>query len=240
MFEALEVGSLVSIDFHGAVLRVTGVGDLTATAVVEIGGRIGSNKAVSVDPAPPLPPLTAKDVGAIEIGVRKDIRHYCLSFASSGEDVATLRELIGDGPTIISKIESRAGVRNMDGIIEAADSVLIDRGDLSHEVPFENVPYYQKVIARRANRGNRPVYVATNLLESMVTSRTPTIAESNDIANTLLDGVMVGLLTAPAGLAARWHEYADAATSLIGHLGTSWSDRHAVRRTQYAFRADRR
>lgn len=188
-FEALQVGSLVSIDFHGAVLRVTGVGDLTASAVVEIGGRIGSNKAVSVDPSPALPPLTAKDVDAIEIGVRKDIQHYCLSFASSGDDVATLRELIGDGPTIISKIESRAGVRNMDGIIETSDAIIIDRGDLSREVPLQHVPYYQKAIARRVNRWNKPLYVATNLLESMVTNRRPTIAEANDIANTLLDGV---------------------------------------------------
>jgi len=77
----------------------------------------------------------------------------------------------------------------MDGIIEAADSILVDRGDLSHEIALEYVPFYQKAIVRRANRGNRPVYVATNLLESMVTSTTPTIAEANDIANTLLDGV---------------------------------------------------
>ena len=72
---------------------------------------------------------------------------------------------------------------------EAADAVLIDRGDLSHEIALEYVPFYQKSVVRRANRGNRPVYVATNLLESMVTSNTPTIAEANDIANTLLDGV---------------------------------------------------
>lgn len=188
-FESLEVGSLVSIDFHGVVLRVTAVGELTATAIVEQGGRIGSNKAVSVDPAPPLPALTAKDMGAIEIGVRKAIRHYCLSFASSGRDVADLRELIPQNSTIISKIESRSGVRNMDGIIETSDAVIIDRGDLSREVPLQHVPYYQKAIVRRANRWNTPLYVATNLLESMVTNRRPTIAEANDIANTLLDGV---------------------------------------------------
>ena len=89
----------------------------------------------------------------------------------------------------MSKIESRAGVRNMDEIIEVSDSLIVDRGDLSHEIPLEYVPYYQKAIVRRANRWNRPVYVATNLLESMVTNRQPTVAEANDIANTLLDGV---------------------------------------------------
>lgn len=188
-FEALRVGSLVSIDFHGATVRVTGVGDTTATGVVEHGGRIGSNKAVTVQPAPPLPALTEKDLAAIEIGVRKAVRHFCLSFASSGDDVRTLRELIPEGSTIISKIESRAGVRNMDGIIESSNALLVDRGDLSREVPLQHVPYYQKAIARRVNRWNKPLYVATNLLESMVTHRRPTIAEANDIANTLLDGV---------------------------------------------------
>ncbi len=100
-----------------------------------------------------------------------------------------MRTLAPPGAHVIAKIESRLGVRQMDPIIEAADSVLIDRGDLSREIPFEYVPYYQKAIIRRANRWNRPVYVATNLLESMVTNRMPTIAEANNIANTLLDGV---------------------------------------------------
>ena len=188
-FEALAPGSLVAIDFHGAAVRVIDVDGRTATAVVEQGGRVGSNKAVVVDPAPVLPPLTEKDLAAIEIGARKAIRHYCMSFTSSGDDVAVLRRLVGDGATIISKIESRAGVRNMDGIIECSDAIIIDRGDLSREVPLQHVPYYQKAIVRRANRWNTPLYVATNLLESMVTNRRPTIAEANDIANTLLDGV---------------------------------------------------
>src|SRR5436305_114346 len=74
-------------------------------------------------------------------------------------------------------------------VLHAADPVLIDRGDLSREIPVEYVPYYQKAIVRQANRWNTPVYVATNLLESMVTGSRATIAEMNDIANTLLDGV---------------------------------------------------
>ena len=148
-----------------------------------------SNKAVTMDPAPQLPALSEKDRAAIEIGSRLGIAHYALSFASHARDVDQMREIAPAGAHVMAKLESRLGVRNMDGIIEAADSIIIDRGDLSHEVPFEYVPYYQKVIVRRANRGNRPVYVATNLLESMVTTRTPTIAEANDIANTLLDGV---------------------------------------------------
>lgn len=189
IFEALAPGAVLSIDFDGALLRVTEVGPGRAVATVVAGGRVRSNKAVTVDPPPELPALSAKDLAAIEVGARLGIRAYALSFAGSADDVARLRSLAPDGSLIMAKIESRAGVRRMDEIIAATDVVLIDRGDLSREIPLEHVPYYQKAVVRRANRWNRPVYVATNLLESMVTSRVPTIAEANDLANTLLDGV---------------------------------------------------
>lgn len=187
-FEALRRGSTVSIDFDGAVLRVVKTTSGEARAVVERGGRIGSNKAVSVSPAPPLPALTEKDVAAISIGRKMGIGTYALSFAASDESVRWIRRIIPHRARLISKIESRAGLRNLDGIIAGSDSVLIDRGDLSREVPVEEVPYYQKAIVRRANRWHKPLYVATNLLESMVVNKRPTVAEVNDIANTLLDG----------------------------------------------------
>lgn len=188
-FDVLRPGSVVGIDFDGAQLRVIDVGGDEADALVVRSGRVGSNKAVTVDPAADLPALSPKDIDAIEIGIGYGIRHFALSFASDAKDVGRLRGLAPPGAHIIAKIESRLGVQQMDPIIESADSVLIDRGDLSREIPLEYVPYYQKAIIRRANRWNRPVYVATNLLESMVTNRMPTIAEANDIANTLLDGV---------------------------------------------------
>ena len=188
-FDVLRTGSLVGIDFDGAMLSVVDVDGDEADALVVRSGRVGSNKAVTVNPAADLPALSQKDLDAIEIGIGYGIRHFALSFASAAEDVGRLRGLAPPGAHIIAKIESRLGVRQMDPIIEAADSVLIDRGDLSREIPLEYVPYYQKAIIRRANRWNRPVYVATNLLESMVTNRMPTIAEANDIANTLVDGV---------------------------------------------------
>jgi pyruvate kinase len=189
VFDVLQPGTTVSIDFDGAVLEVTSVGQGSATAVVSAPGRVRSNKAVTIDPSPDLPALSDTDLYAIEMGRRHGIGHYALSFAASGGEVSELRALAPAGAEIIAKIESRAGVQNMDGIIDASDAVLIDRGDLSREIAFEYVPYYQKAIVRRANRWHRPVYVATNLLESMVTSRVPTIAEANDLATTLLDGV---------------------------------------------------
>jgi pyruvate kinase len=189
VFRLLEPGSKVTIDFDAATVEVTAVRDDHAAAVVVEGGRVRSAKAVTVEPAFDLPSLSEDDESAIAIGSRRGIKHYALSFAAHAEHVASLRQLAPAGSHIIAKIESRTGVRNMDGIIHAADSVLVDRGDLSREIAIEQVPYVQKAIARRANRWNRPVYVATNLLESMVTNRLPTIAEANDVANTLLDGV---------------------------------------------------
>lgn len=113
---------------------------------------------------------------------------FALSFARRAEDVKRLRRLGGPGSFTISKIETRAGVRNMNGIIAVSDAVIIDRGDLSREIPLQYVPMYQKEIIRRANSASTPAYVATNLLESMVSNRRPTIAEANDIINTLIDG----------------------------------------------------
>jgi pyruvate kinase len=189
VFETLTPESRVSLDFDGALLQITDVEKGSARATVVAPGRVRSNKAVTIDPPVTLPALTEQDVAAIAIGAAQGITHYALSFAASAANVAQIRELAPAGAHIISKIESRAGIRNMDEIINASDSVIIDRGDLSREVPLEFVPYYQKAVVRRANRWNRPVYVATNLLESMVSNRQPTIAEANDIANTLLDGV---------------------------------------------------
>jgi pyruvate kinase len=188
VFDALRPGDELGIDINGVVVRIVEASSSQATAVVLDGGPICSNRAVTIDHDPHLPSLTDGDLEAIRIGRDLGVRHFALSFARSRKDVARLGRLGGLGSFIISKIESRAGVRNMNGIIEASDAVLVDRGDLSREIPLEYVPMYQKEIIRRANSASTPAFVATNLLESMIVNRRPTIAEANDIINTLLDG----------------------------------------------------
>ncbi len=185
----LKVGHVLSIDIDGAAVKVTAIRRGLATAEVAAAGRVQSNRAVTIRPEPGLPALSEKDLAAVAIGARTGIAHYALSFAGAARDVERLRALAPDGAHIIAKIESTSGLLHMDEIIPASDSVLLDRGDLSRQVPIERVPYWQKAVVRRCNRWNRSLYVATNLLESMVTNVTPTVAESNDIANTLLDGV---------------------------------------------------
>ncbi len=188
VFEELRPNNLIGLDFDGVVLLVLQADATGAETVVLNGGKIGSNKAVVIDPAPKLPPLTDDDIAAVEIGRQHGITHYALSFANTAEDVALLRKYAGPESTIISKIESKLGVRNLDEIMAETDEILIDRGDLSREVPLENIPFLQKAIIRKANIAKTPVHVATNLLESMIVNRKPTRAELNDITNTLLDG----------------------------------------------------
>jgi pyruvate kinase len=189
VFVGLRPGDQIRVHSGGPLLQVENTGDGRAQTSVLESGLVRSNKVVSIDPRPHLAPLSDADVAAIEVGAAAGIRHYALSFASCAGDVELLRALVPEGATVISKVESRVGVRHRDEIIDLSDAVIVDRGDLSREVPVEYVPFYQKAIVRQANRWNRPVYVATNILETMVTSRNPSIAEMNDIANTLLDGV---------------------------------------------------
>lgn len=224
-FTALRAGSLVAVDFDGAQLEVTRVAQDYAEAVVIDGGQVRSNKAVTVHPTPVLPVLTDSDREAVAIGVRRGVQYVALSFAGSGEDIDEVRSLAPKA-SVIAKIESSAGVRNMDSIIDRSDAVLIDRGDLSKDVPLEYVPFYQKAIVRRANRWSRPVYVATNLLESMVTSRNPTIAEANDVANTLLDGVHGLVLAAETAIGRDPVGIVNMVTRMVRAF--EWSNLHAL------------
>ena len=184
----LELGDFVSLDFNSALVQVIAKEADCALMRVLQGGLVGQNKAVTVERDIPMPPLTDKDVAALTLGREMGLSHFALSFAGRGEDVQELRRLVGEKAFVISKIESRSGLENLDEIAAGSDGLLIDRGDLSREIPIEMLPQAQKRIIQRANEVGCRVYVATNLLESMVSMPTPTRAEVNDIYNTLADG----------------------------------------------------
>ena len=179
---------MISVDFDSVLLKIIQTKRGSASAQVISGGRIGSNKAVTVDRNLDLPAISAKDKKAIGIGVAGGIKHFAFSFAGSKEAVKELRKLTGKDSFIISKIESRKGLLNLDDICRVSNALLIDRGDLSREEPIDKIPFLQKLIIKKANSQKIPVYVATNLLESMVKSKKPTRAEVNDVVNTLMDG----------------------------------------------------
>ena len=184
----LQVGDFISIDFNAVLAQVVEKNDDEATLRILNGGEIGQNKAVTVQRALEMPALTDKDLAAIAVGRRMGIRHFALSFAHRAADVDLIRARAGAGAIIISKIECLSGLSNLAAIAEKSDGILIDRGDLSREVPIEQIPAVQKMIIRKAKAHAAKVYVATNLLESMTKAATPTRAEVNDIYNTLADG----------------------------------------------------
>jgi pyruvate kinase len=180
-----EVDDEVHVDFNHVQFRITKKYSNYYSAVVVSGGFIGSNKAANINRDLVFDPLTAKDRKAIEIGKRNGVRHFAMSFTNLPEDVELMRKVCGDDANIICKIESPSGVKNLEKIIERADEILIDRGDLSRQVQIERIPFLQRRIIATARSMNTPVFVATNLLESMVITQSPTRAEVNDVVSTL-------------------------------------------------------
>ena len=181
-------GDLISIDFDSVLLQVIEKNQNQLEVKVINGGKIGSNKGVAVNRSIKLPFITNKDEESISIGKKMGIKHYALSFADSGRNVREFRELIGNDAFLISKIESNKGLLNRLDIINISDAILIDRGDLSRDVDIENIPHTQEVLISDANKNSTEVFVATNLLESMLDSSIPTRAEVNDVYHTLKSG----------------------------------------------------
>jgi pyruvate kinase len=183
-----QIGDEIRIDFNSACIKIIEKNRNCFLAKVISGGSIGSHKAVDLDREIELETITSKDFAAVKIGKKMGIKHFALSFAGSGEDVNRMREIAGNGASVISKIESRKGLLNLHSIIEKSDEIIIDRGDLSRQVSIEKIPFLQRRIISTVRAKGIPVYVATNLLESMVKVREPTRAEINDVVSTLLMG----------------------------------------------------
>lgn len=200
VIEEIQPGDLICIDFDTLLLQVLeNRGDHLLSQVL-CGGRVGSNKAVTVDRPIPLPPISPKDEEAIRTGLECGVPYVALSFANRKSDVELLRSMVGDRMSIISKIESREGLLHLDEILSLSDAILLDRGDMSREVSLELIPLLQKRLLERARHFGKPAYVATNLLESMVNESLPTRAEVNDVVNTLIDGASGLVLAAETAI----------------------------------------
>jgi len=194
-----KVGNLIKVDFNAVGLKVIKDCGNYLLANVESPGHVGSNKAADIDSDIVLNPITEKDEKAFKIGLNNGIVNYSLSFTNTAEDVKKIRNIIGLKANLISKIESVQGVLNLGEILPLVDQILIDRGDLSREIPIEKIPFIQRRIISFAKSKQVPVYVATNLLETMIKSNSPTRAEVNDIVSTLLmgaDGLVLAAETA--------------------------------------------
>lgn len=218
IIDNLIIGDFISIDFNSVLVQVIDIEKNAVVMRVLNGGVVGQNKAVTVERDLPLPPLTQKDITALDIGCREGLTHFALSFANEGSDVDAIRTIVGDSAFVISKIESRNGLANLEEIAAKSNALLIDRGDLSRQIPIEQIPKTQKRILQRARKVGVPVYVATNLLESMVATPTPTRAEVNDIYNTLADGADGLVLAAETAIG----KYPIACASMIAKMMRSF------------------
>jgi pyruvate kinase len=230
LVDDLRPGDRVLLADGAVELAVVDAAD-TLTLEVVRGGAVRSRAGVSV-PAErlSLPALTPHDLALLDElhGLEPDLVGQ--SFVRAGADVTALREALGgDGPRIVAKIETRPAVEAIDAILEVADAIMVARGDLGVEIPYEAVPIVQKRLIAAARAARRPNIVATQMLESMIRSNRPTRAEASDVANAVLDGADAVMLSAETAIGAFPIEATEAAARIIAYAESApedpWPDR---------------
>jgi hypothetical protein len=180
----VHVGARILLDDGLLSVEVTGVRGARVEAVVHYGGDLKSHKGMNL---PGLevsaPALTEKDREDVEQAVALGADYIALSFVRRPEDMEGLRALVPRSTKLIAKIEKDTALRNLCGILDASDAIMVARGDLGVELPFEEVPLMQKQIIRESSLHGKPVITATQMLESMINAPRPTRAEASDVAN---------------------------------------------------------
>ncbi len=227
----LRTGDRVLLADGAAELRVIDVGKDVTTEIVR-GGIIRSHAGVNI-PAERLstPAITDQDVGDLERALGLGADFVAQSFVRRAEDVRELRRLVGARPVkLIAKLETRSAIEEVDAILRDADAIMLARGDLGVEIPFEEVPVVQKDMLRRSGEASVVSIVATQMLESMVHAPRPTRAEASDVANAVLDGTDAILLSAETAIGSFPVEAVQAASRILGAaesmgLGYVWDRR---------------
>ena len=188
----VNVGDFLLIDDGKVKLRAVGVTDTTVTTEVEIPGQVSNNKGINLPGvAVNVPALSEKDEDDLRWGLKLGVDMVALSFVRNASDIERVHEIMreeGRKIPVIAKIEKPQAVENLEEIIDAFDAIMVARGDLGVELPLEQVPLVQKRAVELARRWAKPVIVATQMLESMISASIPTRAETSDVANAVLDG----------------------------------------------------
>ena len=201
VFAAIAPGMELLLDDGRIRLKVDSVVEDHAETTVAVGGRLSDRKGVNVPGAVlPLSALSDKDREDLEFALDLGVDWIGLSFVQRPEDVYAARDTIGGRAGIVAKIEKPAAIDRLNGIVEAADGIMVARGDLGVELPLEEVPGLQKRIIRAARRRGKPVIVATQMLESMVRASLPTRAEISDVASAVYEGVDAVMLSAESAI----------------------------------------
>jgi len=196
-----RVGAKILLDDGLLSVEVTRIAAPRVEARVVDGGTLTSHKGMNL---PGLhvsaPALTEKDREDVAHAVGLGVEYLALSFVRRAEDLAELRRLVPETVKLVAKIEKATALDDLDRILQACDAVMVARGDLGVELPFEEVPVVQKRLIREANRRGKPVITATQMLESMVQRPRPTRAEASDVANAILDGTDAVMLSAETAI----------------------------------------
>ena len=203
VFAALRPGQRLLLNDGQVVARVVECGDAHAVTTIEVGTHLSDRKGFNTpDSMLDLSPLAEKDRGDLNFACDNGVDWIALSFVQRPEDLAEARRLIAGRASLIAKIERPQAIDHLDALIELSDAVMVARGDLGVEMPAEDVPSLQKRMIRRCRMAGKPVIVATQMLESMITSPAPTRAEASDVATAVYDGadaVMLSAETAAGG-----------------------------------------
>lgn len=196
----VQEDEIILLDDGKIQLRVlrTNLEDTVWCEVVH-GGVLTSRKGVNLpNTKVSIPSLTEEDLDNLYFVLEHDVEWIGMSFVRTAEDIVQLKEVIkskGKTARVIAKIEKPEAIENIDAIIDATDAIMVARGDLGVEMPMEDVPVLQKMIVKKCRNASKPVIIATQMLESMITTPRPTRAEVNDVANSVLDGADAVMLS---------------------------------------------
>ena len=193
----VHVGDRILLDDGLLELMALEIEPPRVTARVVHGGSLKSHKGMNLPGVEvSAPSITDKDEADIAFAIEQGLEYLALSFVRRPEDIVGLRRLVPREMLVVAKIEKDVALNKLEAVVREADAVMVARGDLGVELPFEEVPLAQKRIIQVANRMGKPVITATQMLESMVTHPRPTRAEASDVANAILDGTDAVMLSA--------------------------------------------
>lgn len=196
----VNIGDTILIDDGKIELRVVGVEGHEVKTTVIYGGPLKSRKGINLpDTNVSAPSLTPKDEKDLYFGLENEVDWIALSFVRKADDIYHLKDLIqekGKEIHVIAKIEKPEAINNIDEIIQATDGLMVARGDLGVEIAMEDVPMVQKMLVHKCNMASKPVIIATQMMESMIENPRPTRAETNDVANGVMDGADAIMLSA--------------------------------------------
>ena len=215
ILDALEVGHRILVDDGKVELKVVKETKKSAVAEVVTGSKLSSRKGVSLpDTELGTGSLTEKDYKDLDAALAADVDWIAVSFVQRPEDVAEVRKITRGRAGVLAKIEKPQAVAKIDDIIELSDAIMVARGDLGVEMPIEQVPGIQKQITRACRRAGKPVVIATQMLESMISSPTPTRAEVSDVGTAVFEGADAVMLSAESAVG----EYTNEAVAMMDKI----------------------